>query len=237
MKRFVALTLALMLALAMTVTAFAEETPSPGAKEYYKITVSSEGSGSAEASDVKVEKDSDGTVTLSAPADKGYFTRWIISGDYEILDGKTIYDPVITIRPISDIEAIASFSVDKDYLTMTVETVTDGNGTASVDKNKVLKGSDEEVTFTATEDGDEFVEWQLFCDYKIVSGSLTSKTLTVIPYTDIRAVAYFKISSGPNPDDNPDSPKTGDPLPYVICFMAIALGAAVLASKKLKKAE
>lgn len=234
MKRFVALTLAVLLAFAVMASAAALD--SPGPKEYYYISFGSEGSGTTTADVNRVEKNSDGTVTLTAENDLGYFTRWIIDGDFELVDG-TLEDPVIVIRPKSDIDAKASYSVEEDYLNITVEQVTDGQGYASVDIPRVLKGSDTVVTLTATEVDDEFVEWQLFCDYTIVEGSMTTKVLKIIPLTDIRAVAYFKSVPAPKPDDGKDSPKTGDALPYVVTFMVIALGAVVLASKKLKKAE
>ena len=242
MKRIVALVLSLILVFAVTASVAALESEIP--KQYVEIVVDSEGSGSADTSDVKVEKDSDDIVTLTANPDKGFFTHWIIDGQYEILDGKTIYDDSIRIRVISDIHATASFREDEEYLTMTVEAVTDAHGTAAVDKEKVLYvpgDYSEAVTFTATENDDEFVKWELQCDYaEKGSIDLTAKTITVHPSTDIHAIAYFK-SAGAVPTENPDesgtSPKTGDALPYVIGFMAIALAGAIFAGKKLKKAN
>ena len=235
MKRFTAITLALIMIFVFTVAAAAQD--SPIGKQYYKASASAEGSGTAASSTNKVEKDSGETVTFTATPDKGYFTRWIIKGDCEILNGGTVEDPVITVLPHSDIEAIASFSVDREYLSMFVEAVTDGDGTASVDINKVQKGTETEVTFTATELNDEFIEWEFFCEYKIVKGDLKSKSVTIIPYTDVTGVAHFKQVKPPKPDDSDTAPKTGDPLPYVISFMAIALAAAVVSAKKLKEAE
>lgn len=233
MKRFTSIVVALLLLITMAVSVTALESPTP--KQYYNITTSAEGSGTCTASVNKVEKNTDGTVTLTANQDKGYFTRWIFrEGEYEILDGKTLSDPVITIIPRSDIDVTASFSVEENYLNMFVEVDTPGNGTAEVDIPKVLKGSDTQVTFTANEADDEFIEWEFFCEYTIVSGDLKSKTITIIPYTDIHGVAHFKQGAQPpKPDDSDTSPKTGDPAAKVLPFMILALCAAFVATRKL----
>lgn len=235
MKRFAAITLALILMFTVAISVAAQESPS--GKQFYKIDVSSEGSGTATSSTNKVEKDTGDTVTLTADPNQGFFTRWIIDGDYELLDGYSIEDPVIVIRPSSDIKAIASFSIEKDYLNMFAEADTPGQDTAEVDIPRVLKGSETEVTFTATEVDSEFIEWEFFCEYKIVSGDLKSKVVTIIPYTDVHGIAHFKQGTkpSPKPDDSETAPKTGDPLPYAIPVMALAFGAAVVATKKLKK--
>ena len=236
MKRFTTIVLALIMLFTLAVSVAADVNDSPTPKEYYNITVDNEGSGSGSSDTNKVEKNSDGTVTLIASDDEGFFTRWIITGDYEILNGGTLEDPVITIRPKSDIEAVANFSKDPNFLTMEAKAVTPGNGTASVDIEKVEKGTEVEVTFTAVEGDDTFIEWEFQCDYKLVSGDLKSKTVVLIPYTDVLGIAYFEQGANPdNPDDKPDSPKTGDVTPYVIVLMVVALGAAVVAAKKLKK--
>ena len=235
MKRFTAITLALMLLFVFTISVAAQD--SPIGKKYYKVVSSAEGSGFADNSVNKVEQGTGDTCVLTATPDKGYFTRWIIKGDYDILDGKTLLDPVFTIVPKSDIEAIASFSVDSDYLSMFVEVDTPGNGTATVDIPKVEKGTETEVTFTAYEDGDEFIEWEFFCEYTIVRGDLKSKSITIIPYTDVTGVAHFKNGAQPpKPDDSETSPRTGETFPFaVIPFMALALGAVVVSTKKLKE--
>lgn len=234
MKRFAAITLALILMFTFAVSVAAQE--SPIGKQYYKISVSAEGSGTATSSTNKVEKNTGDSVTLTATPDSGYFTRWIIDGDYELAEGYSITDPVIVIIPSSDINAISSFSIDPDYLSMFAEADTPGHDTAEVDIAKVEKGTETEVTFTATEVDSEFIEWEFFCDYKIVSGDLKSKVITIIPYTDVRGVAHFKQGAQPpKPDEGEDSPKTGDPLPYALPVMALAFGAAVVAAKKLKK--
>lgn len=239
MKKIVALVMSVLMVFVLMASAAAELSPPP--KNYYDIEVSVEGSGDADTSDEKVEVNSDGTVTLTATRKQGYFTRWIIEGEYEILNGGTLEDSTIVIRPVSDIQAIASFSVDEDYLTVTVETLNNKKGTATVnggtDPVKILKGSGGQATLVAAENEDKFIEWQLYCEYEIVSGSLNEKTLVIVPLTDVRAVARFNTSGGPNPDDGGDSPQTGDALPYVLVIMAAALGVAVVAGIKLKKAH
>ena len=225
--------IALMLIFVFTVSAAAQS--SPTGKEYYKISTDTQGSGTATASANKVEKESGETVTLTAVDEDGFFTRWIIDGDYELVDGATISDPVITVIPHSDLNVTGNFSVEEDYLNMTAVAVTPGHDTAAVAPARVRKGADEQVVFTATEVDSKFIEWEFQCDYKLVSGDLKSKTVTIIPYTDVKGIAYFEQgATPPNPDDSETAPRTGDPVLYVIPFMMMALAAAIVAAKKLK---
>ena len=60
-----------------------------------------------------------------------------------------------------------------EYLYMTAKAV--GDGEASVNPDKVILGSGDTVTFTATEKGGKFIKWELHCEYDIISGSLTDK--------------------------------------------------------------
>jgi len=234
MKRFVAIALAVVMIFAMAVAASADL--SPGGKEYYKVTSTAEYDGrpTGDTTSYKVEKNSDETVTLTANSREGFFTRWIISGSYTIVDG-SLDGSVITILPTSDVKAVAHFRKEEAYLNTVTEAVTTGKDYATTDKAKVPVGSDEVVTLTAVEVDTEFVNWELLCDYTIVEGSLKTKVLKIIPYTDIRAIAYFKGASKPGGNNESNtSPKTGDPLYAVIPFMAIALAAAFIAMKKLK---
>ncbi|MBQ6153645.1 MAG: LPXTG cell wall anchor domain-containing protein [Ruminococcus sp.] len=235
MKKFLALMLALMIAASLVVTVSAATTyESPTPTDYYSITTATEGSGSASADPVKVEKNSDGTSTLTATDNDGFFTRWIIDGSYQIVSGD-LESNVIVIKPLSDITATASFSVDEDYLTITAEAV--GAGTASADPGKVLKGSGDTSTLTAVEQGGTFVKWELQCDYEIVEGSLTSKVLVIRPLTDVHAIAYFKEANpdAGKKDDSSTSPKTGDMSMIFAAMMLLATGAAVFAVKKIKE--
>ena len=233
MKRFASLALALIMIFALAVPAFAEV--SPTGVVYYNIDTGIEGSGIVDASANKVAKDGDETVTFKASDDEGYFTYWIIEGDYTIVSGSLTED-TITIIPHSDVKAVASFSKEKDYLRMTAEAVTEEDGSAVVDIPRVLKGSDTVVTFTATDKAGTFVEWEFKCAYKLVEGNTKTKVVKIIPYTDVHGIAYFKHSATPSkPDDSSTSPKTGDMLYVIIAVMALACGAVVFSAYKLKK--
>lgn len=234
MKRFTAISLAIIMIFAFAVSVAAQD--SPTGKEYYKISVGVEGSGTATSSSEKVEKGSDGTVVLTATPNNSYFTRWIIDGDYELPGGGTVKDEVLVIKPGSDTNIIASFRVDPDYLTMSAEAVTPGHDTAEVTPVKVAMDDQSTATFTATEVDSKFIEWEFQCEYKIVSGDLKSKVITIIPYTDVRGIAYFEQGAKPdNPDESDTAPKTGDPMIYVVSFMLLAMCAAVVAARKLNK--
>ena len=242
MKKLVSVALVLVMVFALAISAAAND--SPRAKEYYNITVDSEGSGTGSADKNKVEKDAEGDegiVTLTATEADGFFTLWIIDGDFEIVSGD-LSSPVLQIRPKSDINAIASFSVEEDFLTIFVDAETIGDGKATVDKAKVEKGSNDVVTLTAVEDNDLFVEWILACKYDIVEGSLTSKTLVIRPYTDIHATAKFSTNGATeattateNQNTGSTSPKTGDPIFFVIGFALLMLGAGAYTVKRIRE--
>lgn len=236
MKKVVSIALVLMMVFALTISAAA--LPSPQGKTYYNIHVDSEGSGSATTDKTKVEKGSDDIITLTASEEDGFFTLWIIDGDYEIVEGDE-ESPVFKIRPKSDINATASFSVEEDYLN--VFTITVGDGVASCTPSKVQKGSGDTVTLVAEDRTEEFLHWEFACKYDIVQGSLTTKTIVIRPYTDIHVTAVFnedgKKDDGKKDNTNKSdtSPKTGDPLYVVMTLMVMALGAAVVATKKIKE--
>lgn len=114
MKKLIAVTLALVMIFALTVTVAAKD--SPVGRDYYSITVAynpsdgSIGTASGDKSSVQVSApDEDGYVTLTAIAKgDGAFDQWIIEGDYELISG-SLTDPVIVIKPKSDINATAKF--------------------------------------------------------------------------------------------------------------------------------
>ena len=229
MKKIIIAILALTLIFTVAVSVGAKTSPKP--KEYYDITVSVQGSGEAEADPYKVKKNTEGTTTLTATDKDGFFTRWIISGEYTIIDG-SLDSKTLVILPKSDIQAIASFSKEKDYLN--ISTSVSGDGSASAEPSRIKKGSGDTITLTATDGNDKFVNWVIQGDYDIISGDLKSRVLVIRPKTDINAIAYFNNSGKPNPDDNAGSPKTGDILLYVIGALVAAFGIGFVAFKKLR---
>lgn len=232
MKKVISIALVAMMIFALATASFsAAISPTPEGK--YKISVSTEGSGTASSSTISVAED--GTVTLTATEGDGYFTKWIMTGKYTVVSGDE-YSPEFTIKPTTDITAIASFSVEKDYLTIFVDN--SGDGSVSANPTKVKKGSGDTVTLTATEKDAPFTGWSLACEYEIVEGSLTSKTLVIKPLTDVHATAYFgkdvpANNSGTNGGST--SPQTGDYTVAMIALILMAMGLGVFAVKKIKE--
>lgn len=239
MKRIISVALVIMMVFALAVSVSAKI--SPKQKDYYKIEVDAVGKGEASKSTDKVQIGTDGEVTFTATEKGGFFTKWIIDGKYEIVSGGE-YDDIMVIKPKSDVKAVAHFSVEKDYLNAFVTADPENLGDATVDPQKVKKGSDGTMTFTATpKNGGVFTKWELIGDYEIVSGDLKSAVLVIRPLTDIYATAYF-VKPGETPtegDTTPDkgdntSPKTGYPLFFVFGVMGLALAMGVVATKKIK---
>ena len=116
-------------------------------------------------------------------------------------------------------------------------------GDASSDKDKIAitENEDGTVTLTATEKGTgAFIKWVITGDYDIVTGSLTSKTLTVKPKSDIHADAYFEApgktpDTPSNPNTDKTSPKTGDPMPIILGLAVLGIGVGAFAVKKIKE--
>lgn len=105
MKKIVAISLVVLMVLAFAVSAFAVEGSSPeqpGTDQKITILVTKGGSAT-------YKRNNDGSVTYTAePAEGHEFTKWDIKGEYEIISGD-INSPVITIKPIGDIQALACF--------------------------------------------------------------------------------------------------------------------------------
>ena len=241
MKKIISIALVLVMVFALTAVATSAK-ESPKGEKYYSITTDAEGSGTASADKDKVAKDAtgdDANVTLTATENGGFFTKWIINGNYDPVSGD-VNSSVFVIKPKSDIHAIASFRADKDYLTVTAETL--GDGTATAEPSKIPVGSNGTSTLTAT-DGSKgkFVKWVLACDYEIVSGDLNSKVLVIRPSTDVHATAYFTEDGKDHGDitdknkDNTTSPKTADATPYVATIVLLAMFGAMFAVKKIKE--
>lgn len=137
------------------------------------------------------------------------------------------------------VAAATTESPVEEYWYMSAEAV--GAGKASVDPVKVLKNSDDTVTFTATEDGGKFVKWEFQCEFEVVSGTVaadntsTDKVVVLKPKSDIHGIAYFEGGDKPEKkDDSSSSPKTGYPVLAVFGVMTLAACAGVFAAKKIK---
>lgn len=242
LKKIISIALILVMLFAVTASVSVAALPSPEAEDEYNIVVDAEGNGSGTTNKNKVvitDPDEDGIVTLTADPDGGYFTLWIIDGDYDIIEG-SVNDPVMKIKPKSNIHATANFREDKDYLTIVTKTIGDGTASTSVSKVPLDQAGIASVTLTAKDGKDTFVDWTLECKYDVVEGNNKTRVLVIKPYTDIIATAKFvggtdsDVTPG-NKDTNKTSPKTGDPLFVVIGLFALALGTAVVAVKKIKE--
>ena len=105
MKRIVTLIVA-MLILACMFGTVASALPSPTQYTFYAVYVDVNGTGKASADKVAVPVGE--TVTLTATETNSAFVFWNLNGEWEIVSGDQ-YQKVITIRPLSDIEAVATF--------------------------------------------------------------------------------------------------------------------------------
>ncbi len=141
-----------------------------------------------------------------------------------------------------------------EYYYFTAYAVPEELGDATVDVDRVLVGSDDLVTFTATEEnGGKFIKWELHCEYDIIEGDMTTPVLVVRPKSDIEAVAFFEATpeeptkgteateapTVPEKDptqknDSPTSPKTGDMSIMLAVVMLMAVGISVIAVRKIK---
>lgn len=171
------------------------------APDYWYVYTSTEGQGTADAAPDKVEQDSGDTFTLHAePATGWKFDHWEIDdGDsYDIING-SLTSPDLEVLPYSDIHAKAVFVPEEtdveDYWYIYAD-VTEGEGTATRDPERVLQDNDETATLVAEPaDGYEFIGWE-FDDgdvYTILDGGkLTDLTLKIKPGSDIHAHAKFR---------------------------------------------
>ena len=170
------------------------------------------GEGTVDNIPEKVVQESGDTFTFTAEPAEGYeFIGWEIDdGDvYEITSG-SLTSPTLVVKPGSDVHAHAVFapiatepSVEYWFATADVKS---GEGSATVDPAKVVRGSDDTFTFVATpEDGYEFVGWEFDEGdvYDIVSGDLSSVTLIVKPGSDLHAHAVFKPETVPTAPTEP----------------------------------
>lgn len=118
-------------------------------------------------------------------------------------------------------------------------------GKISVSEGVVEAGKT--VTFKATPDKNrKFKKWVIKGSYTIVDGSLTSKTITILPNGDIDVNATFKKvlpAQDEEPttkekvpgDDSPTSPQTGAAAGALAFALLASGGIAVTSRKKFSK--
>ena len=173
----------------------------PQVDYWFAVADVKSGDGIATVDPAKVVQGSEDTFTLVATPGEGYeFVGWEFDdGDvYDIISGSAS-STTLVVKPGSDIHAHAVFkpipTQPPVQFWSAFADVKSGQGTADVSPAKVVQGSEDTFTFTATPaDGYEFVGWE-FDDgdvYDIVSGSASSTTLVVKPGSDIHAHAVFK---------------------------------------------
>lgn len=126
MKKIVSLMLALLLVACASVVAFAAGSPVQPDTEF-DVTVSN-----ANSSNGKVEKvvNEDGTITLTVDVTDGAtFSKWIISGDYEIVEG-SLTSTTITIKASADLKVEAAY--EGETTTTAAAVVDDSTGESPV---------------------------------------------------------------------------------------------------------
>ena len=123
--------------------------------------------------------------------------------------------------------------------------IINGEG-ADTEIQKVAVG--EEITLTADPKKGEFNKWMVYKadgtpavegeDYEIVSGTMTTSPLTLIPLANIIITGNYngKITKFEITNDEPTSPQTGDTVVYALgAVMVLALAGATVAKKQLAK--
>lgn len=127
-----------------------------------------------------------------------------------------------------------------------VVTDTDGGDYDFEYTSDVLDDGTQTVRFTAKPDpGYEFAGWTFEGDYDIISGDLNSTVIELSISSDIKAIPLFKKAGSDDKgtdggkviiDDGTKSPQTGDVAMFsIIAISALALAAAVVATKKVSK--
>lgn len=123
--------------------------------------------------------------------------------------------------------------------------IIDGNG-SKTQVEKVPVGED--ITLEADPDKGDFDEWKIYKadgsvavegeDYEIVSGPLTSSSITILPKANLIITANYDGEETDFEIDNGEvtSPQTGDVAVYALCsVMVLALAGAAVAKKQLVK--
>lgn len=106
MKKVIALVLILLLVFSSVVATSA--LISPTKEDVYVIVIDHSGDGAGYAEPLSVVIGSNGTFTLTAVDGSQAFTKWILEGNYEIIEGN-LESRYLVIRPSSDIKATAVF--------------------------------------------------------------------------------------------------------------------------------
>jgi len=123
--------------------------------------------------------------------------------------------------------------------------IIDGNG-SKTQVEKVPVGED--ITPEAVPNKGDFAAWKIYKadgsvavegeDYEIVSGSLTSSSITILPKANLIITANYDGEETDFEIDNGEvtSPQTGDVAVYALCsVMVLALAGAAVAKKQLVK--
>ena len=123
--------------------------------------------------------------------------------------------------------------------------VINGNG-AKTQVTEVTVG--DSITLNADPEMGKFDKWMIYKmdgtpavegkDYTIVSGSMTSETITIIPLANIIVTGNYngKITKFDITNNEPVSPQTGDTSVVMLgAMMVLALAGATIAKKQLVK--
>ena len=112
MKKFISVLAVVVMLFALALPVAAEISPEEPGPSYDVDADVKEGEGKTSTVD-----NEDGTVTIIAEPDEGHkFIKWDLEGEYTLVSG-TLTDKVITIKPLSDVKAWASFDGDKVVVT------------------------------------------------------------------------------------------------------------------------
>ena len=143
--------------------------------------------------------------------------------------------------------SVTAFAAVQSPTGVSVYTVYVINGNGAKTQITEVKVGDS-ITLTADPEMGKFDKWMIYKmdgtpavegeDYIIVEGSLTSKTITIIPLSNIiitgnynGKITKFDISNG-----EPVSPQTGDTSVVMLsAMMVLALAGVVVAKKQLAK--
>ena len=187
------------------------------------------------------------------------FSCWRFTGEYEAIDAEVNADGecterTVTLKPKSDLKAVACFYEDNALFYMVdVDTNSDAYRPL-IDQGECPKG--ETWTFSVPENMADFDCWEFDGEFEVVQGSVNEnrvsfdRTVVLKPLNGVKAFARFNepIEEEKNgaatgdqatPDqkgnDSKTSPKTGDPLPALVCIMLLAAAAGAIAIRKIKE--